>query len=457
MGIGDIICEYIYSSFLLLKAALEVAQKTSKALLKALDTLFNTLLAWCRFVVDVMIKSVLDAIRVFQKWLVDQLLNLDFSALCEGMFRCTELLEQVLDPNSLLTRALKKFTNYQGASQEEMYKIVGDFKEFKNTICNFGFTFNFGLSAIKSMLNTYAAMCERIFKMLERNKERIRRFIQKYIDTLIDIGVFDMLDRLKKFFDCVLIDTDICSNIRTANSFYNTMLSKMWIEDSGDGYKIQTDKAAYYMNIFDSRINQLNNAKQDLQRLIDSMMSPSQVIAAKNAFNISANIFPGGMTWTDIKNGNWSNNKCYNYFKIKRREFIKALKTDFSETKNMSTDTILGGLKINDKEGTVTLSISYKETDEDKTKIITKTYTKDNMLDGMEYKYDGDAEFYLNNDGNDYELNGALFDKDNNEIMSNLRGAIEISIHNNESLKAQVQKKFNLNGYTREDELMKTF
>ena len=79
------------------------------------------------------------------------------------------------------------------------------------------------------------------------------------------------------------------------------------------------------------------------------------------------------------------------------------------------------------------------------------------MLDGMEYKYDGDAEFYLNNDGNDYELNVALFDKDNNEIMSNLRGAIEISIHNNESLKAQVQKKFNLNGYTREDELMKTF
>ena len=41
MGIGDILCEYIYGSFLLVKAALEVAQKTAKALLKALDTLFN--------------------------------------------------------------------------------------------------------------------------------------------------------------------------------------------------------------------------------------------------------------------------------------------------------------------------------------------------------------------------------------------------------------------------------
>ena len=53
MGIGDILCEYIYGSFLLVKAALEVAQKTAKALLKALDTLFNTLMSIVRYVIDV--------------------------------------------------------------------------------------------------------------------------------------------------------------------------------------------------------------------------------------------------------------------------------------------------------------------------------------------------------------------------------------------------------------------
>lgn len=451
MGIGDIICEYIYGSFLLLKAALEVAQKTSKALLKALDTLFNTLMSWCRFVVDVAIKAVLDAIRVFQKWLIDQLLNLDFSALCNGMFRCAALLEEVLDPNSLMSRTLKKYTNYNARPQEELYAIVGDFKEFKDTVCNFGFTYNFGLSAIKSLLNTYEAMCEEFLNMLERNKERIRRFLQRYLDTLIDIGVFDLLDRLKKFFDCVLIDTDICSNIRTANSFYNTMLAKMWIEESGDGYKIQTEKATYFMNAFDSRINQFSNTKQELKKLIDSMLAPSQVLAAKNAFNLSANIFPGGMSWEDIKNGNWKNNRCYNYFKMKRRAFIAAFKNEHPETKNLGTDMILGGLKIDDQDGTVSVNFT-----DNNGNIVDYKFDKDNLPAGVTYETDPDAEYYLNNTGNNYEMNGALYNEETDEIISNLRGAIEIAIHKNETLKAQVQRKFQMNGYTREDELMKS-
>ena len=451
MGIGDIICEYIYGSFLLLKAALEVAQKTSKALLKALDTLFNTLMSWCRFVVDVAIKAVLDAIRVFQKWLIDQLLNFDFSALCNGMFRCAALLEEVLDPNSLMSRTLKKYTNYNARPQEELYAIVGDFKEFKDTVCNFGFTYNFGLSAIKSLLNTYEAMCEEFLNMLERNKERIRRFLQRYLDTLIDIGVFDLLDKLKKFFDCVLIDTDICSNIRTANSFYNTMLAKMWIEESGDGYKIQTEKATYFMNAFDSRINQFSNTKQELKKLIDSMLAPSQVLAAKNAFNLSANIFPGGMSWEDIKNGNWKNNRCYNYFKMKRRAFIAAFKNEHPETKNLGTDMILGGLKIDDQDGTVSVNFT-----DDNGNIVDYKFDKDNLPAGVTYETDPDAEYYLNNTGNNYEMNGALYNEETDEIISNLRGAIEIAIHKNETLKAQVQRKFQMNGYTREDELMKS-
>ena len=311
MGIGDILCEYIYGSFLLVKASLEVAQKTAKALLKALDTLFNTLMSIVRYVIDVGIDTILNAIRVFQKWLVDKLLNFDFDAICQGLFKCTEFLEQVLDPNSLLCRTIRKYTNYNPRPQEELYKVVGDFREFKNQICSFGLTYNFGLSAVKEMLNQYYAMCTEFLNMLERNKERVRRFLQNLLDTLINIGTFDLLDRLKKFFDCVLIDTEICSNIRTANSFYNTCLRKLCIEESGDGYKLDTNMAAEYMNTFDSRINNLNNAKNDLKKLIDSMITPSQVNAANNAFNISSNIFPGGASWKDINNGDFCIfNKC---------------------------------------------------------------------------------------------------------------------------------------------------
>ena len=281
----------------------------------------------------------------------------------------------------------------------------------------------------------------------------IRRFLQKYLDLLINIGTFDMLDKLKKFFDCVLIDTDICSNIKTANSFYNDMLSKMCIEEAGDGYRLDSGKSAYFMNAFDSRINQLNNSKQELQKLIDSMLAPSQVKAANNAFNLAANIFPGGASWKDIKEGNfWKKNKCYQYFKLKRRAFIKAFKAEQPSLASMATDAILGGLNIDDTSKAVTISFA-----DGNGNIINYKYDENNMLDGMSIETDNDAEYIMNNDGQKYEMNGALYNEETDEIISNLRAAIEISVHDNEKLKSQVQRKIGMEGYTSEHEVLKTF
>lgn len=447
MGIGDILCEYIYGSFLTVKAALEVAQKTSKALLKALDTLYNTLMSIVRFVIDVGIETILNAIRVFQKWLVDKLLNFDFDAICQGLFRCTEFLEQVLDPNSLLCRTIRKYTNYNPGPQEELYKVVSDFKEFKNQICSFGFTYNFGLSAVKEMLNQYYAMCTEFLDMLDRNKERVRRFLQKYLDTLIDIGVFDMLDRLKKFFDCVLIDTEICSNIRTANSFYNTCLRKMCIEETGDGYRLDSTMSAEYMNTFDSRINNLNNAKNDLKKLIDSMLSPSQVNAANNAFNIAANILPGGASWKDIKNGDfWKKNKCYQYFKINRIAFINSFKTQHIEYATVGTDTILGGMSINDDQGYIEIVMNGENGFE------TIHYDKNSNVAGLEL-ISTNEEYSIKQTNDKLQPSLALVDE-NGDIISAMRGAIEISVNGNEELKNRVMKVSGIKGYTNESELM---
>lgn len=447
MGIGDILCEYIYGSFLLVKAALEVAQKNSKALLKAADTLWNTLMSIVRFVIDVGIDTILNAIRVFQKWLVDKLLNFDFDAICQGLFRCTEFLEQVLDPNSLLCRTVRKYTNYNPGPQEELYKVVGDFREFKNQVCSFGFTYNFGLSAVKEMLNQYYAMCTEFLDMLEKNKERIRRFLQKYLDTLIDIGVFDMLDRLKKFFDCVLIDTEICSNIRTANSFYNTCLRKMCIEETGDGYRLDSTMSAEYMNTFDSRINNLNNAKNDLKKLIDSMLTPSQVNAANNAFNIAANIFPGGASLKDINNGDfWKKNKCYQYFKLKRRAFINAFKEQNPKYNSAGSDSILGNMTINDSQGYVEITMNNGEGFE------TYRYDSNNMLNGMSLVKTNE-EYSIKQTNDKLQTTLALVDENDN-IISSMRGAVEIAVNGNQDLKDKVMKVSGIKGYTNESELM---
>lgn len=447
MGIGDILCEYIYGSFLLVKAALEVAQKTSKALLKAADTLWNTLMSIVRYVIDVGIETILNAIRVFQKWLVDKLLNFDFDAICQGLFKCTEFLEQVLDPNSLLCRTVRKYTNYNPGPQEELYKVVGDFREFKNQVCSFGFTYNFGLSAVKEMLNQYYAMCTEFLDMLDRNKERVRRFLQKYLDTLINAGVFDMLDRLKKFFDCVLIDTEICSNIRTANSYYNTCLRKMCIEETGDGYRLDSTMSAEYMNTFDSRINNLNNSKRELKKLIDSMLSPSQVNAANNAFNIAANIFPGGASWDDIKNGDfWKKNKCYQYFKLKRRAFIEAFKGQHPEYAAVGSDTILGNMSIDDNAGIIDITMNGEDGFE------TIRYDENTQMDGFEL-VKANEEYSIKQTNDKLQTTLALVDENDN-IISSMRGAVEIAVNGNQDLKDKVMKVGGIKGYTSERELM---
>jgi hypothetical protein len=221
----------------------------------------------------------------------------------------------------------------------------------------------------------------------------------------------------------------------------------MCIEESGDGYKLDSNMSAEYMNAFDSRINNLNNAKNDLKKLIDSMLNPSQVNAAKNAFNISANIFPGGASWKDIKNGDfWKKNKCYQYFKMKRRAFINSFKRQHPEYEAAGTDTILGNMTINDEAGYIEIIMNGENGFE------TIRY-KNGEIDGLELIPDN-TEYNMQVSQEKVQTNAALYNKDTDEIVSSLRGAIEISVLGNESLKNQVMKIGGIKGYTSESELM---
>ena len=88
-------------------------------------------------------------------------------------------------------------------------------------------------------------------------------------------------DKLKNFFDCVLVDTDICSNIYTANSYYNTVLSKLHIKATGNSYALDDDIQRQYMNSMDSRINQLNNSKKELTEMVQSVCNPRTIQSPK--------------------------------------------------------------------------------------------------------------------------------------------------------------------------------
>ena len=370
MNVADMFCEYIYGSFLIVEAALEVGVHAAQSLMHMLNAFIDACLSWFKYVVDLAMEAILNGVRTIQKKLVDLIWDgyktdpktgKNKSKFCSNLFKCNIFLDQLTDSNSLICKTLIKLGAMTSDQRQFINSVIQDFNQFSETVCNFGFTFNFGLSALKKLLMFYKEQIEKFIRMIERKKDQLRRLIQNFINRLIDSGIVDLLIKLRKFFNCVLANTDTCANINTAGNYYTNVLGILHIEENGlGGYRLNSDDQNRFINAFDSRLNKLNNSKQELQGIIDSLMNPSEVSAANNAFNLSKNIFPGGMSMTDIKNGNWHTNRMLHYFAVKTDQFLDAFvrKHGIDEASGISTEYLISGMSINDQTGEIKMHVN---------------------------------------------------------------------------------------------------
>ena len=370
MNVADMFCEYIYGSFLIVEAALEVGVHAAQSLMHMLNAFIDACLSWFKYVVDLAMEAILNGVRTIQKKLVDLIWDgyktdpktgKNKSKFCSNLFKCSIFLDQLTDSNSLICKTLIKLGVMTSDQRQFINSVIQDFNQFSETVCNFGFTFNFGLSALKKLLMFYKEQIEKFIRMIERKKDQLRRLIQNFINRLIDSGIVDLLIKLRKFFNCVLANTDTCANINTAGNYYTNVLGILHIEENGlGGYRLNSDDQNRFINAFDSRLNKLNNSKQELQGIIDSLMNPSEVSAANNAFNLSKNIFPGGMSMTDIKNGNWHTNRMLHYFAVKTDQFLDAFvrKHGIDEASGISTEYLISGMSINDQTGEIKMQVN---------------------------------------------------------------------------------------------------
>lgn len=370
MNVADMFCEYIYGSFLIVEAALEVGVHAAQSLMHMLNAFIDACLSWFKYVVDLAMEAILNGVRTIQKKLVDLIWDgyktdpktgKNKSKFCSNLFKCNIFLDQLTDSNSLICKTLIKLGVMTSDQRQFINSVIQDFNQFSETVCNFGFTFNFGLSALKKLLMFYKEQIEKFIRMIERKKDQLRRLIQNFINRLIDSGIVDLLIKLRKFFNCVLANTDTCANINTAGNYYTNVLGILHIEENGlGGYRLNSDDQNRFINAFDSRLNKLNNSKQELQGIIDSLMNPSEVSAANNAFNLAKNIFPGGMSMTDIKNGNWHTNRMFHYFAVKTDQFLDAFvrKHGIDEASGISTEYLISGMSINDQTGEIKMHVN---------------------------------------------------------------------------------------------------
>ena len=462
MSVGSIFCEYIYGTFLLVEAALQVGIALAQTTLQMLNTAFDAIVSLLKFTVDLAVEAILNGIRVLQKKLVDLLWDgyktdpktgKKKSSFCNNLYKCNIFIEELTDSNSLICKTLIKLGVITKEQQQFVNEIISDYNQFMDTVCNFGFTFNFGLSAIKKLLNFYKEQINGFLDMLERKKDNIRRMIQSYINKLIDSGIFDMMAKLKKFFNCILDSTDSCTSISSTKNFYTDSLAKMHIEESGNGnYKLEAATANKMMNTFDSRINQLNNSKYVLEAAVDALISPSDTRAASKAFNLSKNVFPGGMSWTDIKKGRWQNNRMVHYFSVKGDQFAEAFLGKHKDQlpADTSIEYVIGGMRINDANGTITMNVNgVQETIDVNNPASMQGYSNDMLgwttpAEPIEYNVEGDEQA---------DMPDAFYY--NGRVISALRAAVRISVEHDEELQQHCQEKWTtVNDMIRESELI---
>src|SRR5690554_42583 len=445
MGIGDIICEYIYGSFLTIKASLEIIQKTSKLMLRSLDTLFNTSLNIVRHTIDAFIQGSVDSILVFSKFMVDILMSfspISQEQLCDGLFRCTAFIVEVLDDQSLFTRAMKKYTSYEGTTQAELYRIVYNFDEFRTTFCNFGVTFNFGVDSIRESLKKIKLKSHEYLNKLEKKKEEIRRFIQNYINTLIDLGLFDLLNKLRDFFDCVLVDSEVCTSIATSSSFYNHILSKCRIQEVNGSYTFDTELNNKYLNYFDGKINELSNLNKKIDELIDSFVNPFQTKNYKNAYNLHK------VLKRTVK---------YLYKKINKFFVISDVGLFYGQVKNIfdlqddiySLDYIMDNVNLDEENNRVDVSLNNK-----KITIFPVDFSsfgiEEEILDNELYLYRDDLNVPI-------DTSGVILDE-NEKFISILNGVDKIHRDKDGFIYINSKKYYDkFNSYIRETNVVKAY
>lgn len=344
MNVTEIICEYIYGSFLIIKNALDVGISAAKGVLKLIDSVVVAALNTLLYSMNPMINTIINLVKVYQKKLVDIIFGKsDDHIWCHRLFDCLALLNELIDPNSFIFRMIKKIWKRECHSVidddliEQIHDWIQNFDDFRVTICKYGFTFEFGISLIREILNQFKKQIEGFIKWCTRKKDELLKQLESYLDFCISTGIIDELEKLMDFFLCVLDSSESCASIATASSYYSSAMSTLKLEKQGEGYGISTEYKNKIVGGLEGAKIRCSNVKYDIECLCNAIVNPDEVERANNAYNLSKNLFPANMKWSDFtkEDGSFSIGKVFSsdtWHKSKVYQTAIQVKNDFVKT-----------------------------------------------------------------------------------------------------------------------------
>ena len=348
MNISTVLCTYIYETFVAVKTALEVAQSAAD---KVLDTIYGIVkltLFSIKEILNPVIKIITSSITSMMKSL-DFLWIRDFSdsKICQNLYKCDFFREYLLNPDSIFSKGVRGMFGLDGddrytSVQKELHDISNDFKTFKEQICS-GISLDFTSSAIIGLLQDFFAQVNKWLRWLRRKVDAIYRFLRYYLDTLKRLGVFDLLNKLKAMFDCVLDGSELCTNVESANSYYRAFMdkTKLYCTRAND-WIIKPDYEKMCTAYAEGKIKELTEIADKIQNGIKLFVNPSNVHPTSDCLNIAGHITGIGRA---IITGKASCIPVYRYCKTNMSDIISAWKrSSGDQTKYKTVDMLLEDL-----------------------------------------------------------------------------------------------------------------
>lgn len=339
MKVTSLICTYLYGTLSIIKAALEGYTAAAKNLLEGIDKIATAAITVCNFMIDTVIDTTIKLVKQYEKELFDMLyewiFGTDKSFWCNRLWKCLALLNELLDPNSYLFRKLSEWWENQCRSNElgdlasNIRNIISDFSQFQQVVCSAGFTVDFGIAYIKNLLSWCKSQIEGYYSWVNRKIKTLKMALEGYLNTLIDWGILDYLEKLVAFFTCVFDGEDSCAEIATASNFYKDTMAKLKLEKDGDGYNISIEYRNSIYGSLEGTANQLSNLTMDIEHAAKMCIDPNKLDKANKAYNLSENLLPhnedGTISWTKIKNGNFKETPVCKYFNMTRESLFDAI------------------------------------------------------------------------------------------------------------------------------------
>lgn len=240
MDVATIICEYIYGAFKIIKTSIDALVEVYELTIEKLYSIATTI----NNVIFGTLGKGLEAILVTVTTVLNSLiaaLNIQVGGswkFCTNAYRCKFFLEQVLNPDSLIAQAIRKIASAKDdcyckqqtedtaySIQQTLYDIVYDYENFKTQICN-GLSLDLANDMLIDLATGYLGTLNRWRRKIELKIRMLRKKLLNLLDMYRASGLFDLLRQLEAFFDCV-IDSELCANVDTAKSYYNSVLAKL--------------------------------------------------------------------------------------------------------------------------------------------------------------------------------------------------------------------------------------